>query len=113
MHGASTDQLTHEASRYKCLAEAVIIQAIKDATYLLGHDKHFTQTGHLYSVTASAEAASKFLLTDSSMFPFWCHVAGLIPEEVRRQLARKLGWKRTFKLIRSLNRYRKSDGSLR
>ena len=113
MMNASTDQLTHEASRFKCLAEAVIIQAIKDATRELEKDRQYKCSGHMYNMGESADSAKHFLLADSGSFIFWCQVAGLKPDEVRRQLERKLHYKRTFKLIRSLNRYRKSDGSLR
>ena len=113
MLNASTDQLTLEASRYKCLAEAVIIQAIKDATRHLGTDKKYRSMGHMYDVGESAAAAFHFLLNDSDVFPFWCQVAGLETAEDRRQLARRLKWKKTYTLIRSLNRYRKSDVALK
>ena len=105
----SSDQLTHEASRYKCLAEAVIIQAIKDATHSIGSDKKYRNSSHLHSMDSSTEAANHFLLADAAVFTFWCQVAGLVPDEVRRQLARKLKYKRTYKLIRSLNRYRRGE----
>ena len=113
MKTASTDQLTHEAGRYKSLAESIIIQAIKDATRHLGTEKHYKCSGHMYDLSESSSAAVHFLLTDAEVFPFWCQVAGLEADEVRRQLTRRLRYKRTYTLIRSLNRYRKGDAALK
>lgn len=98
---------TLEASRFKCLAEAVIIQAIKDATHRNGGRKvGYKNSGHVYSIDHSAEAASQFLLSDVEMFPFWCEAAGLIPGEVRRRLMGRLKKRTTFDLIRALHRTR-------
>jgi hypothetical protein len=102
----SADPSTAEASRYKCLAEAVIIQAIKDATSSTGCKTDYRSSGHMYCLNESAEAANHFLLTDSGMFQFWCEAAGLIPDEVRRRLVRRLKNRRTFHLIRALHRTR-------
>src|ERR1051325_8832219 len=103
----SFEPQTLESSRYKCLAEAVIIQAIKDATRALGSDKCYRSGGHLYSPKSSADGANHFLLVDAEVFPFWCEVAGLVPAEVRSRLIVRLRKRRTFDLIRALHRTRK------
>lgn len=103
----SPEPPTLEASRYKCLAEAVIIQAIKDATHGLGSSKSYKGRGHIYSVESSSVAANHFLLVDAAVFPFWCEVAGLEPEEVRTRLVKRLKNRRTYELIRALHRTRK------
>lgn len=78
-----------KVSPYKRLAEAVLIQAIKDAT------RHH---GSLQ--------ANHFLLSDKDMFEFWCDLAELAPEVVREKLSFKLNLRSTYKVIRrSKDRY--------
>lgn len=96
---------TPDIARYKRLAEAVLIQAIKDAT----HERQHKRPKRLLSRSAvrdrerlanDSDKASFFLLTDAHVFPFWCEVAELKPEVVREQLNVKLKRRSTYVLIR-------------
>lgn len=93
-----------KADPYKRLAEAVLIQAIKDATHERRHKKQklsrSAQQDKLI-LSQDKDKASHFLLNDEHVFPFWCDLAELQAKEVRRHLSLKLRLRSTYSIIRA------------
>ena len=76
------DRHSPEARPYKRLAEAVLVQAIKDAT----HRIHNNGKKCNENLQTHALQARRFLLSEPVTFDFWCEVAELQPEATRERL---------------------------
>ena len=93
-------------SRYKRLAEAVLTQAIKDATH--EYRRRILRKSVSKPIRRAVDALSRnqssgahFLLEELEYFTFWCEVAELSPEVVREKLKQRLYQRKTRNLIRA------------
>jgi hypothetical protein len=64
-------QIHGRLNPFKRLAAAVICQAVRDATHMVGRGK---------------ESATTWLLYDDDGFRFWCNVLGMDPDQTRQEL---------------------------
>jgi hypothetical protein len=80
MEGTPTTLDRGEASHYRHLARAVILQAVKDrASRGVGADRGYRDRGRR---TQDAHSAREFLSTESTMLTFWCLWLNVHPETI-------------------------------
>lgn len=97
------EQPEEQVDPYKTLAEAVLTQAIQDATHRYRERvkvKKYPRKHHS-DLDINPSQAGHFLLEDHIMFDFWCQVANLSPKVVRESLSMKLSDLSTYTLIRA------------